>query len=96
MIKNHLKDENEGSDIAIIIRELLEHTNSQRQVIKQKYQAMYGKRLEDDVKCALKGLSQEIVIALLSPRLNYEASLLRNVIQVDYQNKKIQIKTKVL
>jgi hypothetical protein len=71
-----------GTDEKRIIREIIEHTNAQRQLIKQKYQIMYGHSLEQDLKSELSGNFEDVVIALLEPSLEYEARCLRDAIHV--------------
>lgn len=71
-----------GTDEKRIIKEIIGHTNVQRQQIKEHYQKMYGHTLEEDLKSELKGNFEDVVIALLTPRFKFEAQCLRNAIQV--------------
>ena len=70
-----------GTDEKRIIKEIIEHTNAQRQLIKEKYKVMYGHTLDQDLKSELGGNFEDVVIALLEPRVQYDASCLRNAIQ---------------
>jgi annexin A7/11 len=71
-----------GTDEKRIIKEIIAHTNVQRQLIKEKYQSMYGHTLEEDLKDELKGDFEDVVIALLTPRFKYEAQCLKDAIKV--------------
>ena len=75
-----------GTDEKRIIKEIIEHTNAQRQLIKEKYQNMYGHTLEQDLKSELNGNFEDVVVALLEPRVHYEAHCLRNAIHVLFNN----------
>lgn len=63
-------------------KELIEHTNQQRQEIKEKYLSMYGKTLEEDLKSELGGEFEHVAVALLMPRYEYDAHNLRKAIKV--------------
>lgn len=63
-------------------KELIEHTNEQRQAIKQVYLTMFGKSLEEDLKSELNGDFEHVAVALLQPRFEYEANNLRKAIKV--------------
>jgi hypothetical protein len=49
-----------GCDEKRIIKEILSLNNDQRQLVKQKYQTMYGHTLEEDLKTELKGHLEDI------------------------------------
>jgi len=66
-----------GTDEKTIIKEIINHTNAQRQLIKEKYQSMYGHTLEEDLKDELKGNFEDVVVALLTPRYTFEAQCLK-------------------
>lgn len=70
-----------GSDEKRIIKEISSITNDQRQLVKEKYLLMYGKKLEQDLKSELRGDFEDIIIALLKPRFEYEAECLRDAIK---------------
>jgi len=80
-----------GTDEKRIIREIIEHTNAQRQLIKQKYQIMYGHSLEQDLKSELSGNFEDVVIALLEPSIEYEARCLRDAIHGIGTNERVVI-----
>ena len=71
-----------GTDEKLVIKELVEHTNQQRQQIKEKYLEFYGKTLEHDLKSELKGNFEDVAVALLKPRFEYDAENLRKAIHV--------------
>lgn len=74
-----------GTDEKRVNRELAEHSNEQRQLIKKKYLSMYGKTLEEEFKSELNGNYEKVTIALLYPRYEYEASCVRKAIHVTNQ-----------
>jgi len=48
-----------------LIKEIVTHSNGARQLIKEKYLTMYGKKLEEDIKSEIKGNFLTGVLALL-------------------------------
>ena len=72
-----------GTDEKRIIKEIIGHTNAQRQLIKERYKVMYGQTLEHDLKSELSGEFEDIVIALLEPTVEYDAHCLKNAISVN-------------
>ena len=72
-----------GTDEKRIIKEIIGHTNAQRQLIKERYKVMYGKTLEHDLKSELSGDFEDVVIALLEPTVEYEAHCLKKAISVN-------------
>jgi len=70
-----------GTDEKRVTKELIEHTNEQRQAIKQVYLTMFGKSLEEDLKSELNGDFEHVAVALLQPRFEYEANNLRKAIK---------------
>lgn len=70
-----------GTDESRIIKEICSFTNQQRQEIKIKYKTMYGHDLEEDLKSEISGNFLQAVIGLLTPRVEYEATCLRNAMQ---------------
>ena len=44
---------------------------------------MYGHKLEEDLKSELSGDFEDVVIALLEPKVEYDAHCLRNAIRVN-------------
>ena len=78
-----------GTDENLVIKELVEHTNQKRQQIKEKYFELYGKTLEHDLKSELSGNFEEVAVALLKPRFEYDAENLHNAIHVFDTDKRI-------
>ena len=76
----HKAFEGIGTDESRLIKEIVNHSNSQRQQIKQHYKTMYGRTLEEDVKKELSGNFEKAVLALLEPVDEYEARQLRNAV----------------
>ncbi|XP_047237097.1 annexin A1a [Girardinichthys multiradiatus] len=66
-----------GIDENTIIEVLVKRSNDQRQQIKQAYQQATGKPLEAELKKALKGDLEEVVLALLKTPAQYDAQLLK-------------------
>ena len=54
-----------GTDENRLIKEIVTHSNGARQLIKEKYLTMYGKKLEEDIKSEIKGNFLTGVLALL-------------------------------
>ena len=54
-----------GTDENRLIKEIVTHSNGARQLIKEKYLTMYGKKLEEDIKSEIKGHFLDGVLALL-------------------------------
>ena len=71
-----------GTDESLLIKELTTHSNAQRQEVKNKYLAMYGNPLEHDLKDELKGKLEDVCVALLQSRFEYDAQNLRKAIHV--------------
>uniref|UniRef100_A0ACB8ESD1 Annexin A1 isoform p37 n=1 Tax=Sphaerodactylus townsendi TaxID=933632 RepID=A0ACB8ESD1_9SAUR len=66
-----------GVDEKTIIDLLVPRTNAQRQQIKEAYQQLKGKPLEEGLKKALKGNLEEVVLAMLKTPAQYKAEELR-------------------
>ncbi|XP_014824463.1 PREDICTED: annexin A1 [Poecilia mexicana] len=66
-----------GVDEHTIIDVLVKRSNDQRQHIKEAYQQAYGKPLETELKKALKGDLEEVVLALLKTPAQYDAQQLK-------------------
>lgn len=70
-----------GTDESRIIKEIIKHSNGNRQQIKAKYLTMFGKTLEDDLKSEIGGNFLDGVLALLTPSLEYEAKCVRDAMK---------------
>lgn len=66
-----------GVDEATIINILTTRTNPQRQQIKNAYQQMHGKPLEEALKKALKSHLEDVVLAMLKTPAQFDAEELR-------------------
>ena len=73
-----------GTDEKRVIKEIISLNNHQRQIVKEKYKLMYGHSLEEDLKSELNGDFEDIVVALLKPKYQYEAECLRSAIHVKH------------
>lgn len=73
-----------GTDEKRIIKDLLDFTNAQRQVIKEKYRLLFGRTLEEDFKDELTGTFEDICVALLLPRYEFEAKTIREATIVSW------------
>ncbi|RNA16723.1 annexin A7 isoform X1, partial [Brachionus plicatilis] len=82
-----------GTDESRLIKEIVNHTNSERQSIKEIYLTMYGKTLEESIKSEISGNFLEGVLALLEPVDKYEAKCLRKSLKAINTNEKILIQT---
>uniref|UniRef100_A0A3B5M9S1 Annexin n=1 Tax=Xiphophorus couchianus TaxID=32473 RepID=A0A3B5M9S1_9TELE len=71
-----------GVDEHTIIDVLVKRSNEQRQHIKEAYQQGYGKPLETELKKALKGDLEEVVLALLKTPAQYDAQQLKLAMKV--------------
>ena len=73
-----------GTDEKRVIKEIISLNNHQRQIVKEKYKLMHGHSLEEDLKSELNGDFEDIVVALLKPKYQYEAECLRSAIHVKH------------
>ncbi len=80
-----------GTDESRLIKEIVGHSNAQRQQIKQHYLTIYGKILEEDVKKETSGNFEKGLLALLEPIDEYEARQLNNAIKGIGTNEKVVI-----
>ena len=71
-----------GTDEKRIIKELTSHTNEQLQQVKEKYIAMYGKTLKEDLESDLSFNLKKVCVSLLEPKIEYEAHILNKAIHV--------------
>nr|XP_034981919.1 annexin A13 isoform X2 [Zootoca vivipara] len=70
-----------GTDEKVIIEILSNRSSDQRQQMKQKYQAIYGKDLGEVLKGELSGDFEKTALALLDQPCDYEARQLRKAIK---------------
>ncbi|KAG8200804.1 hypothetical protein JTE90_006385 [Oedothorax gibbosus] len=70
-----------GSDDRAIIDVIVTHSNSQRQEIKRKYRALYGRDLVEDLQNELGGHFEELCIALLEPQVAFLAQCLHEAMK---------------
>ncbi|KAJ0057677.1 hypothetical protein NL108_011624, partial [Boleophthalmus pectinirostris] len=66
-----------GVDEDVIISVLVMRSNEQRQKIKAVYEATTGKRLEKELKSALRGDLEDVALALLMPPAQFDAFCIR-------------------
>lgn len=70
-----------GTDEAAIINLLTKRTNAQRQQILIKFKLMYGKDLIKELKSELSGNFENFIVALMEPRILYDAKCLRRAMK---------------
>jgi len=70
-----------GTDEDAILQLLTARSNGQRQQIKAAYKTLHGKDLIDDLKGELGGKFESLVVALMTPPVNYDVTLLRDAIK---------------
>lgn len=70
-----------GCDSKAITNLLCTRTNAQRQKIELEYKTMYGRDLLKDLKYELGGHFEDIVIALMIPAADYDATSLRKAVK---------------
>jgi annexin A7/11 len=67
-----------GTDEAALIKIIANRTNSQRQAIKAKYKATYGRDLVADLKSECHGKLEDAFVALFTEPIEYDADTLRD------------------
>ncbi|XP_064200501.1 annexin A5a isoform X1 [Anguilla rostrata] len=70
-----------GTDEEAILRLLVSRCNSQRQEIKAAYKTRYGKDLVSELQSELGGKFEMLVVALMTPRILYDVTELKNAIK---------------
>ncbi|XP_008315069.2 annexin A5b isoform X2 [Cynoglossus semilaevis] len=70
-----------GTDEDAILALLTARSNAQRQEIKTAYKTLFGKDLISDLKGELGGKFETLIVALMTPPLEYDVSSLRNAIK---------------
>jgi len=70
-----------GTDEDTLAMILVEHNNEQRQEIKDKYTAMFGEDLVEQIKGEVGGHFEELLVGLLTKPVTYEAQALHNAMK---------------
>ncbi|XP_062523216.1 annexin-B12-like [Corticium candelabrum] len=70
-----------GTDEAALIGLLTQRSNEQRQQIRGKFKLMYGKDLIRELKSELSGNLEDMILALLWPKAEYDAFSLRTAMK---------------
>ncbi|XP_019645089.1 PREDICTED: annexin A6-like [Branchiostoma belcheri] len=70
-----------GTDEDLIIDVLANRSNAQRLEIREKFKQMYGEHLIDRLKSELKGDFEDVVVALLTPPIEYLARCMKSAMK---------------
>ena len=70
-----------GTDEATLIKVIANRTNRQRQDIKAKYKATYGRDLIEDLKKETHGKLESAFVALFTDPIEYDADSLRGAMK---------------
>ncbi|CAL8261745.1 unnamed protein product [Lota lota] len=70
-----------GTDEDAVLMMLTARSNSQRQEIKEAYKKSYKKDLVSALKSELEGLFESLIVALMTPPVSYDASLLHKALK---------------
>ncbi|XP_064190917.1 annexin A5-like [Anguilla rostrata] len=80
-----------GTDEAAILQLLTARSNAQRQQIKAAYKTLHGKDLVNDLKSELGGKFETLIVGLMTPPIEYDATQLRNAIKGAGTDEKVLI-----
>lgn len=70
-----------GTDEDAIIKVLCKRSCHQRQEIKKEFKQMYGRDLIDDLKSELSGNFEKVMVALMLPHADYDATCIHNAVK---------------
>ena len=70
-----------GTDEATLIQICANRTNSQRMAIKNQYKSSYGRDLIEDLKSELQGKFEDVMVALFTEPIEYDADELRKAMK---------------
>ncbi|XP_077388983.1 annexin A5a [Festucalex cinctus] len=70
-----------GTDEDVVLMLLAARSNDQRQQIKEAYKTAYGKDLLSALKSELGGLFESLIVALMTPPVLYDATLLHRAVK---------------
>jgi annexin A7/11 len=70
-----------GTDEDAIIQQLSSIDSNQRQAVKQKFKTMYGRDLIDDLKSELGGNFENVTLAMMMTKTEYDAYCLRKAMK---------------
>lgn len=82
-----------GTDEKMLIKNIVSHSNSQRQVIKKTFLTLYGKTLAEAIKSETSGDFRKSLLALLEPTDEYEARCVQEAIKGTGTNELVLIQT---
>ncbi|XP_035274770.1 annexin A5-like [Anguilla anguilla] len=80
-----------GTDEAAILQLVTARSNAQRQQIKAAYKTLHGKDLVNDLKSELGGKFETLIVGLMTPPIEYDATQLRNAIKGAGTDEKVLI-----
>ncbi|XP_030583827.1 annexin A5b isoform X2 [Archocentrus centrarchus] len=80
-----------GTDEDAILQLLTARSNAQRQEIKASYKTLYGKDLINDLKGELTGKFETLIVALMTPPIAYDVTLLHSAIKGAGTNEKVLV-----
>merc|ERR1719154_798804 len=70
-----------GTDEMALIEMLANRSNDQRVEIRKRYKTMFGKDLMNDLKSELSGNLEECLLAMMEPKVLYDAKSLRRAMR---------------